>query len=113
MQTYTDQELEAMLLDLDSDLTERRESFLGSAPMQVRMAVCAFANDLPDHRRPGVVFIGATRDGSPSGLPITDDLRLQLARIKTDGDIVPSPTLTLTKRTLCGADMAVIAVQPA
>lgn len=110
---YTDNELETMLADLESDLSERKESFAGDAPTKVREAVCAFANDLPDHRRAGVVFIAARDDGSPSGLAITDELLLQLADIKTDGNIVPPPTLAVAKRRLNGADMAIIEVEPA
>lgn len=113
MVTYTDDELEQMLAETESDLAERKESFRGEAPTTVREATCAFANDLPDHRRAGVVFIGAKDDGSPAGLAITDKLLLQLADVKTDGSIVPPPTLTVEKRTLLGAEMAVLTVQPA
>lgn len=113
MKNYTDAELEAMLTDLESDRAERKESFTGDAPTKVREAVCAFANDLPDHRAAGVVFIGARdRTGDPSGLEITDELLLKLADIKTDGNIVPPPSLTVAKRTLRGAEMAVITVAP-
>ena len=111
--TYTDDELEQMLSDIESDITERKESFRGNAPTAAREAVCALANDLPDHRRPGVVFIGAKNDGTPSNLPISDELLRQLSDIKTDGNIVPPPTLTVAKRFLRGADMAVITVWPA
>lgn len=113
MTNYTDAELEAMLRDLESDRVERKESFSGDAPTKVREAVCAFANDLPDHRAPGVVFLGARdRTGEPSGLEITDELLLKLADIKTDGNIVPPPSLTVAKRSLLGAEMAVITVEP-
>lgn len=110
---YTDSQLEAMLADVESDLAERKESFSGDAPTKVREAVCAFANDLPDHRRAGAVFIGARDDGSPSGLPISDELLLKLADVKTDGNILPPPTLTVEKRRLLGADVAVVTVLPA
>lgn len=113
MTTYTDEELEKMLADIESDLTERKESFKGDAPTTVREAVCAFANDLPAHGRGGVLFIGAKDDGSPSGLAVTDGLLRQLADIKTDGNIVPPPTLTVAKRTVRGVEMAVIIVEPA
>lgn len=112
MTNYTDEELERMLADLESDLVERKESFRGSAPDTVREAVCAFANDLPDYQRAGVVFIGAKDDGSPSGLAITDDLLLSLADIKTDGRTLPLPTLTVAKRNMRGAEMVVILVEP-
>lgn len=113
MTNYTDAELEGMLADLESDLTERKESFSGDVPTKVREAVCAFANDLPDHRRAGVVFIGARdQTGEPSGLAITDELLLRLADIKTDGNIVPPPSMTVARRRLHGGEMAVITVQP-
>jgi ATP-dependent DNA helicase RecG len=113
MTNYTNDELERMLGDLESDLVERKESFKGDAPTGVREAACAFANDLPAHRRAGVVFIGVKDDGSPAGLSITDELLRQLADIKTDGNILPPPTITVAKHTLKGAEMAVIQVEPA
>ena len=56
-----------MMTDVESDLVERKESLRGDAPNGIRQAVCAFANDLPDHRRPGLVFVGTRDDGSPGG----------------------------------------------
>jgi len=113
MTNYTDAQLEAMLSDLESDLVERKEAFTGETPTKVREAVCAFANDLTDHRKAGVIIIGAKdQSGDPSGIPITDELLRSLADIKTDGNIVPPPSLTVAKRALRGAEMAVITVEP-
>jgi ATP-dependent DNA helicase RecG len=108
----TDDELAAMLADLESDRVERKQSFRGEAPTAVREAVCAFANDLPGHGKPGVVFIGVRDDGTPAGLQITDELLRQLADIKTDGNIVPPPSLLVEKRRLAGTELAVITVWP-
>ena len=69
-----------MLADLESDLVERKESLRGDNPRKIRQAVCAFANDLPDHQRPGVVFVGADDAGAPVGLKITDMRVLGLAQ---------------------------------
>ncbi len=113
MMSYTDDDLERMLADLESDLVERKESLAGDAPTKAREAICGFANDLPDHQEPGVVFVGARDDGSPSGLAITDQLLLQLADMKTDGNTLPPPSLTVSKRILRGAEIAVVTVQPA
>lgn len=109
----TDAELEALLNDLESDRAERKESLRGDAPEKVRQAICAFANDLPDHRKPGVVFIGAKDDGAPSKTAITDELLRQLADIRTDGNTLPLPTMTVEKRILKGAEIAVVTVLPA
>ena len=58
-------------------------------------------------------MVGATDDGRPSGLAITDELLRQLADIKTDGNIMPPPSMNVERRTLLGGDVAVIVVQPA
>jgi len=113
MMRYSDVELESLLDELESDLAERKETWKGDAPEKCRQAICGFANDLPDHRKPGVLFLGIKDDGTPSGLAITDELLLTLASIKNDGKILPPPTLTVEKRTLKGAEVAVVTVQPA
>lgn len=107
-----DEELEALLADLESDRVERKESGRGETPEKARQAICAFANDLPDHRRPGVVFIGVKDDGTPSGLAVTDELLRQLADMRFDGNILPLPSMNVEKRVLKGVELAVITVLP-
>ena len=75
-------ELEQLLADIESDRSERKAS--ASDTKKIRQAICAFANDMPNHRQPGVIFVGANDDGSCAGISITDDLLLNLAR-----DLVP------------------------
>ncbi|HTB80293.1 MAG TPA: ATP-binding protein [Opitutaceae bacterium] len=113
MQRLSDHELEVLLNNLESDRVERKESWTGSAPEKSRQAICAFANDLANHQLPGVLFIGAKDNGAASCLSVTDQLLLTLADIKTEGKTVPPPTLTVEKRTLKGAEMAVVCVWPA
>ena len=56
----------------------------------------------------------AYRDkGTPVGLAITDALLRQLADMKSDGNLIPPPTMVVEKRTLLGADVAVVTVMPA
>ena len=112
MKRFSDSELEALLNDLESDLAERKQSFKGETPKKARQAVCAFANDLPNYNQPGVLFIGAKDDGTPSQEPITDELLRSLADMKTDGNILPLPVLIVEKRTLKSTDMAIVTVQP-
>ncbi len=109
---YTDEQLEDLLADIESDLTERKAFWKGEAPKTGRQAVCAFANDLPDHRRSGVLFVGARDDGAPSALSITDELLRTLSDIRTDGAILPPPSILVEKRTLKGAEIAVVTVRP-
>ncbi len=108
--SLTDAELEALLRDLESQRVERKAAL--SDGDKVREAICAFANDLDDTRQPGILFIGAKDDGSPSGLAITDELLRTLSDIKTDGNILPPPTLSVEKRFLNGGEMAVVIVRP-
>jgi ATP-dependent DNA helicase RecG len=112
MATLTDAELEVLLADTESDRVERKAAWAGDAPEKSRQAVCAFANDLPGHGQPGVLFVGARDDGSPSGIAVTDRLLLTLADLRTDGKTVPPPSLMVEKRTLRGGDMAVVTVRP-
>jgi len=113
MNPLNDDQLVALLDDLESDRVERKSTWSASAADKVREAVCAFANDLPGHAKPGVVFIGAQDDGSPGSLTVTDQLLLTMADIKSDGRIVPQPSMTVERRRLKGADMAVLCVWPA
>lgn len=113
MKHFDESELEALLDDLESDRVERKESFSGSKMRdKACQAICAFANDLPNHNAPGILFIGAKDDGSPAGLAVTDELLCNLAAMHSDGNILPIPTMTVENRHLKGADMVVITVQP-
>lgn len=105
-----DQELEILLNDLESDRVERKASM--SDRNVIRQAICAFANDLPNHQQPGVLFIGANNDGSCAKLPITDQLLLTLSDMRSDGNILPFPSIIVQKRTISGCELAVVIVEP-
>lgn len=113
MNPLSDTELTALLDDLESDRVERKKAWKGDAPEKARQAVCAFANDLPNHGQPGIVFIGANDDGSAANIAVTDQLLQTLSDIKTDGKTVPPPTLTVERRVLKDAPMAIVTVWPA
>ncbi|MFZ2535316.1 helix-turn-helix domain-containing protein, partial [Methanothrix sp.] len=104
------QELESMLIDLESDLVERKASLRD--PDRIRQAICAYANDLPNHHKPGFIFIGANDDGSCSNLEITDALLLNLSYMKDDGKIQPFPSIIIDKKVINGCEMAVVQVEP-
>jgi len=104
------QELEFMLNDLESDLVERKASM--SDRDRIRQAICAYANDLPHHRKPGFIFVGANDDGSCAKLSITDDLLLELSYMKDDGKIQPFPSIFVEKTVFDDCEMAVVKVEP-
>ncbi len=104
------QELANLLQDLESDQVERKASI--SDLKKIRQAICAFANDLPNHQQPGVVFVGVSDDGSCSNLEIDDRLLLTLASIRSDGNILPFPLLTVRKEVIDGCELAIVLVEP-
>ena len=108
---YSDQELEDLLNDIESDRVERKRSFKNEGD-KARMDVCAFSNNLPNHNEPGILFFGAEDDGSPSKEPITDEIIKNISDMKTDGNILPLPVFTVEKRILKGSEMAVVTVLP-
>jgi ATP-dependent DNA helicase RecG len=112
MNPLSDAQLLALLDAPESDRAERKQALAGDAPKKIRQAVCAFANDLPGHGLPGIVFVGARDDGSPSEIEVDDALLKSLADVKTDGRTVPPPALTVERRILKGSAMAVVSVWP-
>lgn len=75
-------------------------------------AICAFANDLPDSRKKGYLLIGANDDGSLSGLKVNDDLLKKIAAIRSDGNILPLPVMTVDKVEFPEGDLLVAEVSP-
>jgi ATP-dependent DNA helicase RecG len=106
----TDGELRDLLMDLESDRVERKASM--ADPDRICQAICAISNDMPNHQCPGVVFVGVNDDGTCSGLQVTEQLLLNLAHMRSDGNIIPLPSIIVQKRTLNGCELAVVIVQP-
>ena len=108
---YSDTELLDLISDIESDRVELKRSFKNEGD-KARQAVCAFANDLPNHNLPGVLFIGVEDNGEPSRIEIDDELLKSLAFMRDDGNILPMPVMTVEKRNLKGAEIAVVTVMP-
>jgi len=106
-----DLELESLLKDIESDRVERKAS-LSSDRKALRQNICAFANDLPNHQKPGVLFIGVNNDGSCANISVTDELLLTLSDMRSDGNILPFPSITVQKRNLAGCELAAVIVDP-
>lgn len=106
----TKEEILVLLKDIENERVERTISTTNTD--KFAMAVCAFANDLPNKRLPGYLFIGAFDDGSLNGLKVTDELLRNLAGLRSDGNIQPTPALMVEKVSFPDGDLAVIEVQP-
>ena len=112
MPDFTEEELLQIIAAGEADRVEFKESLSGDAATRIREAICAFANDLPDHGKPGLVFVGVRDNKTIGDISVTNQLLQQLADMKTDGNIVPPPSLTVEKRVLQGKEVALITVQP-
>jgi len=106
----TDEELLALFRLDETDRVERKASL--SDRDKVRQAICAFANDLPNHRQTGVIFIGQSDDRSCAGLPITDELLRTASGFRSEGLLQPFPTMSVRKVTLEGCTVAAVEVEP-
>lgn len=106
----SDEELTRLIDDGESDRVE----FTGAVRDmdKLRQAICAFANDLPNHNQPGVLFVGLNDDGGCANLSIGDDLLQKLGGLRGDGSMLPFPNMTVAKRALRDCQVVVIQVEP-
>lgn len=106
----TEAQLAELLSDMESDRIERTTSV--SDTDKFCQAICAFANDLPNYRQPGYLLVGVKDNGSLSGLSVTDQLLQNLGAIRSDGNVLPQPVMSVARFKLQGGDVAVVEVQP-
>ena len=104
------EQLHALIDDLESDRVERTVSATNTD--KFCQAVCAFANDLPNHRRPGYLLIGVDDAGKLAGLSVTDQLLQNLGALRSAGNILPLQVLTVSRFELEGGQVAVVEVHP-
>lgn len=107
------EQLLALLADRESSRVERTVSFKDGN--KIGEAICAFSNDIPNHRLPGYLFIGVEdQTGQPVGLSVTDRDLQNLAAFRSDGNIQPLPQMSVeVLKHPEGGEVAVIEVLPA
>lgn len=106
----TTAQLAALMGNLESDHVERTVST--NKTDKFGEAICAFANDFPNHKQPGYLLVGVNNDGSPSGLEVTDQILLNLAALGSNVNLEPLPAITVQKYTLSQGDVAVVETMP-
>ena len=106
----TDDELRALMADIESDRSERTTSTNNTD--KFGEAICTFANDFPNHRQAGYLLVGVDDAGNPSGLTVTDRLLRDLAALRSNINLEPLPAITVQKHSLPGGDVAVMEVLP-
>lgn len=78
----------------------------------IRRTVCAFANDLANSGRPGVLFVGLEDDGRCAGLRIDDRMLRDLSNIRDEGNILPRPPVDVRRLAVDGCEVAALLVHP-
>ena len=106
----TKSELEELLASTETYRVERTKSTTDKD--KFGEAVCAFANDMPDCGKPGYLFIGVDNEGHPCGMKATDELLQKFAAIRSDGNILPIPTISVDSFSLPGGDVIAVEVLP-
>ena len=75
-------------------------------------AICAFSNDLPNSRKNGYLILGAYDYGTISGLKVDDALMKKIAAIRSDGNILPIPVMSVERFDFPEGDLLVAEVTP-
>ena len=75
-------------------------------------AICAFSNDLPNSRKKGYLILGAYDNGTLSGLKVDDALLKKIAAIRSDGNILPLPVMSVERFEFEDGDLLVAEVSP-
>lgn len=104
-------EIVAIATDLESARVERKASFK-AVKGDVEEAICAFANDLAGSGQSSYLLLGVHDDGRPSGLAVTDELLRAVADIRSSGNILPFPRMSVDKALLDGQEIVVVEVAP-
>lgn len=105
-----DVEIARLVADSESSRVERTESVSDSD--KFCKAICAFANDMLGNDLPGFLFIGVDKKGEPTGAMIDERLLETLAHHRSNGQIIPLPSMEVYKATYKGQDIAVVEVSP-
>ena len=105
-------EILQLIADKESDRVERTVSTNDTD--KFAQAICAFSNDLANHKQPSYLFIGVSdKTCKLSGLKVTDELLRNIAAIRCDGNVLPQPAMTVHSVSFLEGDLLVVEVMPA
>jgi len=107
----SNEEILALINDKESDCIEQTTSI--DDMDKFAEAICAFSNDLANHQKPGYLFIGVhDKTCKLSELKAINKLLKNIAAIRSDGNILPQPAMTVHPYTFDDGDIIVVEVQP-
>lgn len=98
---------------LQSTETYRVERTTSTGDMdKFQEAICAFSNDLPNSKKNGYLILGAYDNGTLSGLKVDDAMMKKIAAIRSDGNILPLPIMSVERFEFPDGDLLVAEVSP-
>lgn len=106
----TKEELQQLLMSTETFRVERTVSTGDMDKFQE--AICAFSNDLPGSKKKGYLIIGAHDNGKLSGLKVDDNLMKKISGIRSDGNILPLPVMSVEAFHFPEGDLLVAKVTP-
>lgn len=106
----TKDEIKSLLGDIENERVERTLSTDNTKKMSE--AICSFANDIRNTKKPGYFMTGADDDGNLDGQTFTDEQLRSYAGLRNSGTILPPPAMMVYKETFPKGEIAVIEVQP-
>lgn len=107
---YNEADLAVLLAAPERDRVERKRS--PNLKAEILQTICAFANDIPNHRVPGVIFVGVEDDGRCANLTISDKTIREIANWRNEGKVQPIPTMIVESHVIDGCPLIVIQVMP-
>ncbi len=106
----TKEELDVLITEIEQDRVEKTKSVANTD--KFGEALCAFANDFPNHQKQGYLIVGVNGDGSRSGLENSEQILQTLMAFRTDGRIVPPPVISVAGFEYSDGFVAVAEVTP-
>lgn len=106
----TKEEVQELLYSTETYRVERTTSTGDMDKFQE--AICAFSNDLPNSRKKGYLILGAYDNGTLSRLKVDDALLKKIAAIRSDGNILPLPVMSVERFEFEDGDLLVAEVSP-
>jgi len=104
------QRLLKLLNNFESELIERTVSTNDTD--KYGQVICAFSNDLHNYAQNGILLIGVKDNGELSGFKATDKFLQNLGGLRSDGNILPQPILSVKAFSFEKGDVVVIEIMP-
>ncbi|HRQ30836.1 MAG TPA: ATP-binding protein [Saprospiraceae bacterium] len=89
----TVERVKELIADMESDWIERTISIRDD---KLGPAICAYANDFPNHKHSGYILLGVKDDGSLANISWSDEQLQSIGNIKTNGKVLPQPSIIIS-----------------